>query len=146
LLRPWPVFDKTTVGEQLVRATDSIGANIAEGYGRFHFGDQLRFFYFARGSLFEAKYWLRRAERRHLLDTKVCENAALYFDTMRQRLNALIRDRRNRREGGSKTATDTISESYLSYAVIPIEKLEDDEWLDIFWYALDETTGNEEPF
>lgn len=39
LLRSWPPFDKSTVGEQLVRAADSIGANIAEGYGRFHFGD-----------------------------------------------------------------------------------------------------------
>lgn len=35
LLRPWPVFDKSTVGEQLVRATDSIGANIAEWLDSF---------------------------------------------------------------------------------------------------------------
>jgi len=146
LLRSWPPFERSTVGEQLVRAADSIGANIAEGYGRFHYGDQLRFFYFARGSLFEAKYWLRRAERRNLLDTEVCENAARYLDTMRQKLNALIRDRRNRREGRSKTATDMISENPVFYTVMPVENLEDDEWLGSFWYSLDETTPTEEPF
>ena len=146
LLRSWPPFDKNTTGEQLVRAADSIGANIAEGYGRFHFGDQLRFFYFARGSLFETKYWLCRAERRSLLDKEVCENAARYLDTMRQKLNALIRDRRNRREGGSKTSTDTLAENPVSYAALPTERLEDDEWLDSFWYTLDQNTTIEEPF
>lgn len=146
LLRPWPAFDKNTVGEQLVRAADSIGANIAEGYGRFHYGDQLRFFYFARGSLFEVKYWLRRAEGRNLLDKEVCDNAARYFDTMRQKLNALIRDRRNRREDGTKKFTHTISENPVSYTVLPLDKLEDDEWLDTFWYSVDETAATEEPF
>ena len=146
LLRSWPAFDKSTVGEQLVRAADSIGANIAEGYGRFHFGDQIRFFYFARGSLFEVKYWLRRAERRGLIEPDVSENAARYFDTMRQKLNALIRDRRNRRESGAKTSANSISENSVSYTVIPTEKLDDDEWLDTFWYSLDEATATEEPF
>lgn len=31
----WDTFAKNTVGEQLVRAGDSIGANIAEAFGRF---------------------------------------------------------------------------------------------------------------
>ena len=30
----WNYFEKDTVGKQLVRAADSIGANIAEGSGR----------------------------------------------------------------------------------------------------------------
>lgn len=32
----WGVFARATVGRQFVRAVDSIGANIAEGYGRYH--------------------------------------------------------------------------------------------------------------
>ena len=34
----WPPFAQDTVGKQLIRAADSIGANIAESYGRYHYG------------------------------------------------------------------------------------------------------------
>lgn len=35
-VKNWEYFAKDTLGKQLTRAFDSIGANIAEGYGRFH--------------------------------------------------------------------------------------------------------------
>ncbi len=54
----WGSFARDTVGKQMARAGDSIGANIAEAYGRFHYGEKLQFLYYARGSLFETKYWL----------------------------------------------------------------------------------------
>jgi four helix bundle protein len=63
----WPMFAKNTVGENSVRAADSIGANIAEGTGRGSFQDNRRFVRIARGSLNETKHWLRRAFRRKLL-------------------------------------------------------------------------------
>ena len=63
----WDQFARRTVGEQLVRAADSIGANIAEGFGRYNYGEKLTFLYYARGSLFEAKYWLNRCNARSLL-------------------------------------------------------------------------------
>jgi len=31
----WPTFAKNSLGYQLVKAADSIGANLAEGFGRF---------------------------------------------------------------------------------------------------------------
>lgn len=53
-------FERDVVGGQVARAADSVGANIAEAYGRFHFGEKLQFLYYARGSLFETKYWIKR--------------------------------------------------------------------------------------
>lgn len=51
--------DKKTMGDQFITATDSVGANIAEGYSRFHYLDRIKFFYNARGSLAEAfDHWL----------------------------------------------------------------------------------------
>jgi four helix bundle protein len=67
LIISWEWFAKKVVGLQLARAADSIGANIAEAGGRFHPNDVRNFFYFARGSLRETKYWLRRALKRGLL-------------------------------------------------------------------------------
>lgn len=50
----WQV--KKVMGDQFIRATDSVGANIAEGYGRFHYLDRIKFYYNARGSLSEARF------------------------------------------------------------------------------------------
>jgi four helix bundle protein len=62
----WPSFDLWTVGVQLVRAADSVGANIAEAYGRRTDADRRRFLFIARGSTCELEHWLLRASARGL--------------------------------------------------------------------------------
>jgi four helix bundle protein len=64
----WPSFDKWTVGVQLIRSADSVGANIAEAVGRWNQRDQIRVLLIARGSLYETRHWVARAHRRELLD------------------------------------------------------------------------------
>ena len=64
----WDYFAKDTIGKQLVKASDSVAANIAEGYGRYHFKENKNFCYFARGSLEETKTWLRKSIRRSLIN------------------------------------------------------------------------------
>jgi four helix bundle protein len=61
----WVIFcrmnfeDKKHIGDQFLRAVDSIGANVAEGYGRYHYLDKVRFYYNSRGSHYEAfTHWL----------------------------------------------------------------------------------------
>jgi four helix bundle protein len=48
----WDDFAKDVVGKQMARSADSIGANIAESFGRYNFGEKLQFLYYSRGSLF----------------------------------------------------------------------------------------------
>lgn len=48
-----PVEEKYNLADQLRRAATSIILNIAEGYGRYHYLDSLRFYYIARGSIME---------------------------------------------------------------------------------------------
>lgn len=67
IVSKWDWFAKKTVGDQWVRATDSIAANITEGYGRYFFGEYIIFLYYARGSLYESKFWLEKAHKRGLL-------------------------------------------------------------------------------
>ena len=62
----WESFARWTVGVQIVRAADSIGANIAEGYGRRTDLDRRRFLFLARGSVCELQHWLMRARERKL--------------------------------------------------------------------------------
>jgi four helix bundle protein len=63
----WAPFAQDTVGRQLIRAVDSSGANIAESYGRYHFGEKINHLYYARGSLYESKFFTRRARKRKLV-------------------------------------------------------------------------------
>jgi four helix bundle protein len=63
----WDFFAKDTVGKQLVRAADSVAANLSEGFGRFHFKENKQYGYYSRGSLFETKTWLTKAAKRNLI-------------------------------------------------------------------------------
>ena len=66
----WKYFEKDTIGKQLVRSADSVSANISEGFGRFHYKDSKLFFYYARGSLFETKTWISKANQRNLIPSE----------------------------------------------------------------------------
>ena len=96
----WEQFAKTTVGRQMVRAADSVGADIAEGSGRGSFQDNRRFVRMARGSLNETKHWLRRAYRRGLLSTEDVKRIRPIIDELAPRLNAYLQSIGNTPEPG----------------------------------------------
>lgn len=87
----WPYFARDTVGKQLVRAADSVAANLAEGYGRYHFKENQKFCYYCRGSAQETQTWIEKAVRRGLLPEDAARELYHDLDTFKKRLNAYIR-------------------------------------------------------
>ena len=91
IVTTWPAFPRNSLGYQFVKSADSIGANLAEGFGRFHFAENRQFARISRGSLYEARHWLRRAWRRDLLKEEEIKKLQSLLDELAPRLNAYIR-------------------------------------------------------
>ena len=75
LVRTFPQEEKYRLTDQLIRSSRSIGSNISEGYGRFHFKENSKFCFNARGSLMETLNHLIDANDEHYID----ENCLNYF-------------------------------------------------------------------
>jgi four helix bundle protein len=87
----WDSFAKDTVGKQIVRSADSVGANISEGTGRGSFQDNRRFVRTARGSLNETQHFLRRAFKRKLLSKQDVEKLKPIVDNLAPQLNSYLK-------------------------------------------------------
>ena len=96
IVEKWPILAQRTIGEQIIRSADSIGANIAEGSGRGSLQDNRRFVRIARGSLYETIHWLRRSYGRSLLSQAEVRKLRLLVEELSPKLNAFLRsvDRR----------------------------------------------------
>jgi four helix bundle protein len=88
IVLPWNGFSRDTIGKQLVKAVDSVGANIAERAGRGSYQDNRRFITMARGSFYETRHWLRRAQHRQLLTPPQVAEIKVILDELGPRLNA----------------------------------------------------------
>lgn len=95
IVKNWNYFEKETLGKQLVRAVDSISANIAEAYGRYHYKDRQKFGYYARGSFEETKSWLRKNYKRNLISNGQKELLNTYVRLIGPKLNGLINSFKN---------------------------------------------------
>jgi four helix bundle protein len=85
----WPRIHQLSIGTQLLRSSHSIGANIAEATGRWHYADQRRLLYVARGSLQETEYWIDAACDLKLLPPRIKDP----IPELTRTLNGLIRKR-----------------------------------------------------
>ncbi|RCJ25673.1 hypothetical protein A6S26_15120 [Nostoc sp. ATCC 43529] len=90
IVEGWDFFAKDTIGKQIVRAADSIGANIAEGAGRGSFPENRRFIKIARGSLNETQHWLRRAYTRNLLTSEQINTIKTIINELAPKLNSYL--------------------------------------------------------
>lgn len=58
ITKKFPKDERFGLVDQLRRAASSITANIAEGWGRYHYADKIRFYYQARASNCETQNFL----------------------------------------------------------------------------------------
>jgi four helix bundle protein len=86
----WDYFAKDTVGKQLVKAADSIAANLSEGYGRFYYKENKQFCYYSRGSLYETKTWLTKGHNRNLITDDDFASFQKEINTIAIKLNNYI--------------------------------------------------------
>jgi four helix bundle protein len=87
----WDFLAKDTVGKQMIKAADGIGANIAEGTGRGSSQDNRRFIRIARGSLYETQHWLLRSYKRRLLSDEQVDALKPLIAELSPTLNAYFR-------------------------------------------------------
>ncbi len=93
----WSIFfrmsieDKKLMGNQFLTSVDSIGANIAEGYGRYYYLDKVRFYYNARGSLFESFiHWLELLGEREKISKTEYDSLSATAQILLIKLNNFI--------------------------------------------------------
>lgn len=87
----WGYFDKDTIGKQLIRAVDSVAANLSEGFGRYHFKETKHFSDYSRGSLFETKTWLTKARNRNLVKEEKFLSLLSEINQIGKMLNSYIK-------------------------------------------------------
>lgn len=86
-----PKFEKENLGEQIRKAAVSCTANIAEGYGRFHYQEGLQFYRIARGSLYELKDHLISCRDLQLIQTDTFDKGIEKIEEAKKVLNGYIR-------------------------------------------------------
>ncbi|MCD6205011.1 MAG: four helix bundle protein [Candidatus Marinimicrobia bacterium] len=86
----WDIKVKNTIGPQIIRASDSIAVNIAEGFGRYTPADRRKFYRYSRGSFEETKAWLRKLFRRKIINAERQNEYSIVINELGPKLNAFI--------------------------------------------------------
>ena len=107
----WDGFARDVVGKQITRSADSIGANIAESFGRYNFGEKLQFLYYSRGSLFETKYWLNRTSVRELMNSGDVQKYVAELTSLARQLNTFASGLRTVHSEQTGKKTSAVRES-----------------------------------
>jgi four helix bundle protein len=90
IVNKWDYFSKDTIGKQLIRAVDSVAANLSEGFGRFFYKEERQFCYYSRGSLYETLTWLTKASNRKLVPIEDYEKFTKEINNIGVKLNNYI--------------------------------------------------------
>jgi four helix bundle protein len=119
----WDEFAKDVVGKQMARSADSVGANIAESFGRFNFGEKLQFLYYSRGSIFETKYWLNRTRVRGLMESNQVQEYVNRLTDLARQLNTFASSLKAVR-AEQKPKPSAVREEQAQYMTISLEDID----------------------
>jgi four helix bundle protein len=90
LVKNFPSEEKYRLSDQIIRCSRSIGNNIAEGHGRFHYADAAKFFINARGSAAETIDYLFIALDNKIIDEKTFESFKYDCEECMKMINGYI--------------------------------------------------------
>lgn len=79
------------MGNQFIESTDSAGANIAEGYGRYRYLDKIKFYYNARASLKESRHWFELLKERKITNLEKKVKYLQIYSLLSPKINAFIK-------------------------------------------------------
>lgn len=91
ITKAFPSQEQFGIISQLRRAVSSIGANIAEGFGRFHYKDRGKFYYQARGSCAEVQNFLALSRDLTYISREEYQRLFQLSENVAQLINGLIR-------------------------------------------------------
>ena len=91
IVSEWNNFASYGIGQQFTNSIDSISANIAEGFGRYHKKDKIKFYYNARGSVYESLDWLKKAKTRELLTEEQYNHILKELKKLPKEINGLVK-------------------------------------------------------
>jgi len=98
LCKRFPAEEKFRLADQMIRASRSSTANIAEGYGRFHFQENIQFCRQSRGSLFELIDHVLVAEECEYIDSEEKEELIEHIISAIRLLNGYIKYLKTRKD------------------------------------------------
>ena len=123
-----PAEEKWNLNQQLRRASLSISANIAEGYGRFYYQDNVRFCYTARGSLDEVLSHLTFAHEMSFISGELYRELANEGDEIDKMLNGYISYLKQSKQGAKEPgANHSVQEESVPYINEVEEDIANDE-------------------
>jgi len=101
LIKKFPIEEKHRLTDQIIRSSRSIGNNLAEGHGRFHYQDNIRFCIMARGSLTETLDHLIIALDERIITEEVLQSFQLEYESCLKLINGYIQYLKNKKVEGS---------------------------------------------
>jgi four helix bundle protein len=113
--RKLPDFEKYELGRQIRRAAVSLTNNIAEGHGRYHYLDEIKFQLQSRGSLAELLDDLNVCQDEDYLPTVEIVELKERAKEVQRLINGYIRFFRERKAGASLTVRESAGEDELLY-------------------------------
>ena len=91
IILKWDYFAKKTLGAQFVDAADSISANVAEGFGRYHKKDKIKFYRYSQGSIKECYDWNEKSNKRNLISQEEYQHILQELQKIEPALGYLIK-------------------------------------------------------